>query len=208
MSILKLAIVNCEQVVTVCSNRELFRVGSKQDQVELFQRDTNSVGCSIVIDCNGTIVAVGQDDCVQQQLSDKFGENWIQCVPNVIDGKGCSVIPGLIDAHTHPVWAGDRVDEFDRKLRGATYMDIHNSGGGIHYTVDRTRNASEQDLLKDLVDRVKLMVSCGTTVLECKTGYGLELQTEVKMLKVIEQARSLVPIELVTNFLGAHSIPK
>lgn len=203
----QLAIVDCEQIVTVCSNRQPYRIGADQDKLDSFQRTTAGIGCSIVIDDAGIILAIGNDDKVKQELTAKFGPACLVGV-KVIDGQGCSVIPGLIDAHTHPVWAGDRVDEFDRKLRGATYMDIHNSGGGIHFTVRKTKEATEDVLLSHLQSRIAQMVSCGTTVLECKSGYGLELETEMKMLKVIERARQSSPIELVSTFLGAHSVPK
>ncbi len=106
------------------------------------------------------------------------------------------------------VFAGDRVSEFDAKTRGSSYLDIHLKGGGIYYTVSQTQSASESQLLDLFVSRLKGMSSCGTTLLECKTGYGLDFETETKMIKVIEKARHLSPIDLVTTFLGAHAVPK
>lgn len=106
------------------------------------------------------------------------------------------------------MFAGDRVFEFDAKTRGASYLDIHSKGGGIYYTVSQTRNASEEQLLDLLMSRIKDMSSCGTTLLECKTGYGLDLKTETKMLEVIQRAKHNSPIDLVTTFLGAHAVPK
>lgn len=206
MSAPKSAIINSEQIVTICSNGAQFLAGKKQDQVEIIQRK-NNVGVSIVFDNNGRIMNVNYDDQVKDWIYTKYGSSLWQKM-NLIDATGCSVIPGLIDAHNHPIWAGDRIDEFDRKLRGATYMDIHKSGGGINYTVKQTKQASEKELLKCFLERINLMKSCGTTILECKTGYGLDYETERKMLRVIEQARLLTSVELVPTFLGAHSIPE
>lgn len=206
MAVPKSAIINSEQLVTICSNGAQFLAGKKQDQVEMIQRK-NGVGVSMVFDSNGRIMNVNYDDQVKDWIGSEYGlDCWRKM--NLIDAAGCSVIPGLIDAHNHPIWAGDRIDEFDRKLRGATYMDIHNSGGGINYTVKQTRQTSEEELLKCFLKRINLMQRCGTTILECKTGYGLEYETEKKMLRVIEQARLLTSVELVPTFLGAHSIPE
>lgn len=203
------AIVNCDQIVTVSSNGDLLKVGPEQDRVDMIERRAQSnVGCAIVFGQGGEIVSVGHDDEVLRELSIKFGVISFNDIGQVIDGVGCSLIPGLIDAHSHPVWAGDRVNEFDLKLRGASYLEIHNQGGGIHYTVEQTRNASEDHLLGTLLQRVERATSCGTTVLECKTGYGLDLDSELKMLRVIERARHCTRTELVSTFLGAHSVPK
>ncbi|CAG2120093.1 unnamed protein product, partial [Medioppia subpectinata] len=105
------------------------------------------------------------------------------------------------------VFAGDRVFEFDAKTRGASYLEIHEKGGGIYYTVSQTQSASEDRLLDLLLARIKDMMSCGTTLLECKSGYGLDLETETKMLTVIERAKQLSPMDLVITFLGAHAVP-
>ena len=106
------------------------------------------------------------------------------------------------------MFAGDRVFEFDAKARGASYLDIHSKGGGIYFTVSETQKASESQLLELFVSRLKDMSLCGTTLLECKTGYGLDLETEIKMIEVIQKAKQKSPIDLVTTFLGAHAVPK
>lgn len=131
-----------------------------------------------------------------------------------IDGTGKSVIPGLVDAHTHPVWAGDRSHEFAAKLAGATYMDIHKMGGGIGFSVRHTKEASEEQLLTLLRQRLARMQRFGTTLAEAKTGYGLDAETELKMLRVLTTANRTrgdadagSSVELVSNFL-VHSIPK
>lgn len=125
-----------------------------------------------------------------------------------LDARDCVVMPGLIDGHTHPVWAGDRVHEFALKLAGATYMDVHRAGGGIGFTVEHTKAASEATLLSLLLQRLDRALRQGTTLLEAKSGYGLELATELKMLRVIESASRVHPVELVATFCGAHSVPK
>ncbi|XP_029457437.1 probable imidazolonepropionase isoform X2 [Rhinatrema bivittatum] len=118
------------------------------------------------------------------------------------------VLPGLVDAHTHPVWAGDRVHEFAMKLAGATYMEIHEAGGGIHFTVEHTKNATEEELFNSFQQRLLRMLRAGTTLVECKSGYGLALDTELKMLRVIERARRELDIGVSSTYCGAHSVPK
>jgi len=126
-----------------------------------------------------------------------------------LDGRGKAAIPGLCDGHTHAIWAGDRVHEFVMKLDGASYMDIHKAGGGINYTVKHTREADEESLYQSLVDRLNRMHQTGTTLVECKSGYGLDTATELKMLRVIDRAQQeLTIIDVVGNFCGAHSIPE
>lgn len=100
------------------------------------------------------------------------------------DMRGRAIVPGFVDAHTHPCWAGDRVHEFELKLAGATYMDIHKAGGGIGFTVRKTKEASQEELERSLATRFTRMLRHGTTLCEAKSGYGLELDTELKMLKV------------------------
>ncbi|XP_077083879.1 putative imidazolonepropionase isoform X2 [Siphateles boraxobius] len=118
------------------------------------------------------------------------------------------VLPGLVDAHTHPVWAGDRVHEFAMKLAGASYMEVYEAGGGIHFTVAHTRSATQQHLLAGLQSRLERMMRAGTTLVECKSGYGLEMDTELKMLRVINSARKSLPIGISATYCGAHAVPK
>jgi len=116
------------------------------------------------------------------------------------------VIPGLVDGHTHAVWAGDRCHEFEMKLQGATYMDIHKAGGGIGFTVKKVRESSAEELMALLKKRLDLMLKNGTTLVEAKSGYGLNLESELKMLEVLHRCQH--PVEIVSNYLGAHSVPK
>jgi imidazolonepropionase len=124
-----------------------------------------------------------------------------------LDVDGCCVLPGFVDPHTHPVWAGSREDEFDRRLHGESYMDISASGGGINSTVRATRATSLERLLAGTVDRLDRFLTHGTTTIEAKSGYGLELNTEVRMLEVIREADRLHPVDLHPTCLAAHEIP-
>lgn len=129
---------------------------------------------------------------------------------NIIDAKGRAVIPGFVDSHTHLVFGGYRPDEFSWRLKGHSYMSIMQRGGGIQSTVDATRKSNEDDLLDKsqwLIDRMSEM---GVTTVEAKSGYGLDLETELKMLEVIKRL-SLMPdqkLKIVSTFLGAHAVPK
>lgn len=125
----------------------------------------------------------------------------------LIDGRGLSVVPGFVDGHTHAMFAGDRRDELRRRLGGATYADIAAAGGGIVSTVRATREASEHDLVEVTRPRLAEMLACGTTTAEIKSGYGLDLETEIKMLRAIRRLAADQPIDLAPTFMGAHEIP-
>jgi imidazolonepropionase len=126
---------------------------------------------------------------------------------DLLDACGGCVLPGFVDPHTHPVSAGSREDEFDRRLRGETYMDIARSGGGINSTVRATRKASSKELLATTLDRLDRFLAHGTTTIEAKSGYGLDLETELRMLEVIRDADGMHPIDLHPTCLAAHEIP-
>jgi len=143
---------------------------------------------------NGLIVDVGRN------LRYKSDE--------IIDASRKLVMPGFVDPHTHVVFAGSREFELDLKLAGVPYMEILKRGGGIFYTVNETRKASSTQLLQQSKKRLDTMLSYGTTSCEAKTGYGLDVQTEIKMLKVQKKLQESHPMDLVSTFLGAHAIPK
>jgi len=123
------------------------------------------------------------------------------------DGKGCWLTPGLIDCHTHIVYAGSRSDEFEARLNGAGYEEIAGRGGGIMSTVRATRAASEDVLLDASLPRVQNLLAEGVTTLEIKSGYGLDLDTERKMLRVARRIGQTMPVRVRTTFLGAHALP-
>ena len=116
-------------------------------------------------------------------------------------------MPGFVDPHTHLVFAGDRRDELRRRLAGASYAEIAASGGGIVKTVDATRFASEHDLIDGARQRLAEMLSFGTTTAEAKSGYGLGLASEQKILRAIRTVAAGQPIELTATFMGAHEVP-
>jgi imidazolonepropionase len=124
-----------------------------------------------------------------------------------IDAGGRVVMPGFVDPHTHVVFAGDRANEFERRIAGATYLEIMNAGGGIMSTVRATRAASLDELVDQTRARLDRMLAHGTTTAEAKTGYGLETAAELKMLDVIARLDAEHPIDLAPTFLGAHAIP-
>ena len=123
------------------------------------------------------------------------------------DLEGRLVTPGLVDCHTHILYGGNRSVEFEMRLNGANYKDIARAGGGINSTVYDTRLSSIEDLVKDSLPRVDQLISEGVTLIEVKSGYGLDRETELKMLKAARQIQSQRPIRVVTTFLGAHAVP-
>ena len=125
----------------------------------------------------------------------------------VHDGGGCWLTPGLIDCHTHIVHAGNRSGEFEARLNGATYEDIARAGGGIMSTVRATREASEEDLLRQSLSRVASLLAEGVTTIEIKSGYGLSTESEAKMLRVARRVAEVLPVSVSTTFLGAHALP-
>ena len=125
----------------------------------------------------------------------------------VLDAGGGTVVPGFVDPHTHVIYAGDRREELRRRLAGATYAEIAASGGGIVSTVRATREASEDALVESARGRLGEMLRCGTTTAEAKSGYGLETEAELKMLRAIRRLATDQPIDLSATFLGAHEIP-
>ncbi|WP_286133228.1 imidazolonepropionase [Colwellia sp. UCD-KL20] len=125
----------------------------------------------------------------------------------ILDGKGKWLTPGLIDCHTHIIYGGNRANEFEMRLQGKTYEEIAFAGGGILSTVAATRSASEQALLASAKPRLMALHKEGVTTVEIKSGYGLNLETEIKMLKVAQLLEKELPVTIKKTFLGAHAIP-
>lgn len=124
-----------------------------------------------------------------------------------LSAAGGCVIPGLIDCHTHIPFAGNRVDEFVRRVAGESYLSILQSGGGIRVTTAAVRAASEEQLVQENLPRLRRMLACGVTTCECKSGYGLSVEHELKQLRVIRRLGELQAIELAPTYLGAHAVP-
>ena len=125
-----------------------------------------------------------------------------------LDGNGCVLTPALIDCHTHIVHGGNRAREFEMRLEGASYEDISRAGGGIISTVMATREADEETLLAEALKRADALIAEGVGVIEIKSGYGLDLETELKMLRVARSIGGARPVRIATSFLGAHAVPR
>ena len=122
-------------------------------------------------------------------------------------GRGGVMTPGLVDCHTHLVFGGNRADEFERRLEGASYAEIARAGGGILSTVRATRAASEDELLASALPRLQALIDDGATTVEIKSGYGLSVADELKMLRVARRLGERLPVRVVTTLLGAHALP-
>lgn len=164
------------------------------------QRDIAVIADGAVAWDDGRVVFAGPDRALPNDIAMASGAR-------AIDGSFVSVVPGFVDAHTHAVFAGDRRDELRRRLAGATYAEIAAAGGGIISTVRATRDASEDDLVDATRERLDEMLACGTTTAEIKSGYGLTLESELKMLRAIRRLDAGHAIDLVPTFMGAHEIP-
>src|SRR5699024_10736152 len=150
---------------------------------------------------DGRVAAVGPTEDITEEYPP---EN----ATTAIDASGQTVIPGFVDSHTHGLFAGDRSDEFAAKLGGEQYQDILAEGGGILRTVRAVREASDEQLRSNLLGHLDTMLAHGTTTVEVKSGYGLDTETELRMLDVIRQADEEHPVDIVPTFMGAHAVPE
>jgi len=164
------------------------------------QADARPIPDASIVATDGTIVFVGASDEADRMYPSGPGDT-------VVDAAGCTVVPGFVDPHTHVVYGGDRREELRRRLAGATYAEIAAGGGGILSTVRATREASEDELADATRLRLDQMLACGTTTCEAKSGYGLQADAELKMLRVIRRLNAEHPMDLVSTFMGAHEIP-
>lgn len=151
---------------------------------------------------HGKIVAVG----TTSELEALFGERSSEA--DIVDATGRLVTPGLVDPHTHVAYGGSREREFEMRLEGATYMDIMNAGGGIHATTRMTREATEDELVAQTTHRLNSFLSHGVTTVEGKSGYGLDLETELKQLRAMKRLNESHPIDLIPTFMGGHAVPQ
>ena len=184
-----LIIHNAGQLVTCAS-------GGKPKRGEAML-DVGILENGAVAVADGKFAAVGTtNDILREFQSDEH-----------IDAGGNVVCPGFVDPHTHIVYAGDRLNEFEMKIKGAEYLEVLAAGGGIISTVRKTRTASVEALVDSASNRLDKMLACGTTTCEIKTGYGLDTDTELTMLKVIAELDRTHAINIVPTFLAAHAIP-
>ena len=147
---------------------------------------------------HGKIDIVGPSDEIEKKAGDA----------EIIDLVGRLVLPGFVDAHTHLVFAGNRLDDFERRARGESYEQIAKVGGGIWSTVEKTRAATEDELFAQTKKHAGWFLKCGTTTVEAKSGYGLTLDDELKILRVMQRLNQETPLEVVPTFLGAHAVPR
>jgi imidazolonepropionase len=148
-----------------------------------------------------TLVYVGPSRDLESRVSLRPGGTRL-------DVSGKTILPGFVDAHTHLPFAGSRATEFEQRLQGRTYREIAAAGGGILSTVDQTRRAGEAELEAEALGRLDRMLALGTTTCEAKSGYGLSLEAELKLLRVLRSLASAHPVEIVPTFLGAHTLPR
>ncbi|MFL6588665.1 MAG: imidazolonepropionase [Chthoniobacterales bacterium] len=184
------AVLHAAQLVTVAGPGGP-RVGRKM-------RDLGIITDGAMLVEDGRIVQVGSTAEIKAAMQP-------EC--RVIDASGKCVLPGFVDAHTHPVFGGDRVDEFELRAEGATYEEIAAGGGGIRSTVRKTRAASEDDLVEGGKRHARWFLQGGTTTVEAKSGYGLSEEDEIKLLRAIRRLNAETPLEFVPTFLGAHAVP-
>ncbi|PCD08216.1 imidazolonepropionase [Peribacillus simplex] len=188
-------IKHATQLATLTSERKGPR--SKEAMSELGLIEDGSIWME-----SGLIQAVGTTKELEKLYADRMHE------AEVLDATGHLVTPGLVDPHTHVVYGGSREREFEMRLEGATYMDIMNAGGGIHATTRMTREASEEELMEQTTRRLDSFLAHGVTTVEGKSGYGMNLETELKQLRVMKKLQEEHPIDLVPTFMGAHAVPK
>ena len=150
---------------------------------------------------DGIIQAVGTTEELERRYKDKVTQ------AEVVDASNHLVTPGLVDPHTHVVYGGSREREFEMRLEGATYMEIMNAGGGIHATARMTREATEAELIEQTIRRLDSFLAHGVTTVEGKSGYGMNLETELKQLRVMKKLQEQHAIDLVPTFMGAHAVP-
>ena len=185
-----LALLNCSQLVTLN--------GPAHPRVGAEMRDLAIINDGAMLVHNGRIEAVGTRTEIELLITNDY---------EIIDAQQRVVLPGFVDAHTHPVFAGTRADEFAMRAGGATYQEIAAAGGGIRSTVRKTRAVSENELVAVGTRYANWFLRSGTTTIEAKSGYGLTVEDEVKMLRAMRHLNAETLLEYVPTFLGAHAFP-
>jgi len=185
-----IAVLHAAELVTLA--------GPKRPRVGSEMRELGMVKDGGMLVQDGRVVSTGPTSEIEKELP---------AGTQVVDAMGKVVLPGFVDAHAHPVFAADRVDEFEMRAEGATYEEIAERGGGIRSTVRKTRAAAEDELLARAKKHARWFLQGGTTTVEAKSGYGLTVEDELKILRVIRRLNAETPLEFVPTFLGAHAIP-
>jgi imidazolonepropionase len=185
-----LAVIHAAQLVTLAGPKRP-RVGAEMTELGII-RD----GGMLIRD--GKIDSVGPSDEIEKKSRGA----------EIVDAGGRVVLPGFVDSHTHLIFAGNRLDDFERRACGESYEQISKAGGGIWSTVEKTRAASADDLVVQAKRHADWFLRCGTTTIESKSGYGLTLDDELKILRVMRSLNDQSPLEIVPTFLGAHAVPR
>ena len=185
-----LAVLHASELLTLAGT-ERPRTGQEMSNLAII-RDGG------MLICDGRIEIVGPSDEIEKSRGEA----------EIVDVGGRVVLPGFVDAHTHLVFAGTRLDDFERRAEGDSYEQIAAAGGGIWSTVEKTRAASDSDLFEQAKKHASWFLKCGTTTVEAKSGYGLTVDDELKILRVIRRLNDETPLEFVPTFLGAHAIPR
>ena len=182
-------LVNSAQIVTCNTDKKNFKHGKELQELEVLSDHF------IVLE-NGIIKDILPDiNLAKYQSAEK------------LDVKGKIILPGLVECHTHTAFSGSRAIEFRDKIAGKSYEEIATAGGGILSTVNSVRNSSITELVGLMIPRVKEFIAQGVTTLEIKSGYGLDFENEIKLLHAIKIVNEMLPIEIVSTFLGAHTFP-
>jgi len=184
-----LAVLHASELLTLAGT-ERPRTGQEMSNLAII-RDGG------MLICDGRIEIVGPSDEIEKSRGEA----------EIVDVGGRVVLPGFVDAHTHLVFAGTRLDDFERRAEGDSYEQIAAAGGGIWSTVEKTRAASDSDLFEQAEKHASWFLKCGTTTVEAKSGYGLTVDDELKILRVIRRLNDEMPLEFVPTFLGAHAVP-
>ena len=180
---------NPSQLLTIDTNGNNLKRGSDLSEVNLVQDHSIVINDNIISD-------IIPNSSIKKNKFDK-----------IIDVTGKTVLPGLVECHTHTVFTGSRADEFRQKLAGVDYETIAESGGGIISTVRSVRRSTFEEIIQAVKPRIDNFISQGITTLEIKSGYGLDFENEIKLLHVINYLNEIYPIDIVSTFLGAHTFP-
>lgn len=180
---------NSSQIITVNTDQKNFKSGKSLNEIDVL---TNH---SIVL----------EDEIIKDIIPNSSIKN--ETSYSIIDLKNKIILPGLVECHTHTAFAGSRANEFRERIKGKSYEEISKQGGGIISTVKAVRETNFEDLIKIIKPRIDNFITQGITTLEIKSGYGLDFENEIKLLKVINYLNEIYPIEIIPTFLGAHAYP-
>lgn len=188
-----LLLTDIGQVATLAGHSDVPKTGAKMNEVSIIENGAIAVK-------EGKIIAVGPTKEILSHVTEE---------PKLpaIEFPGMFATPGFIDSHTHLSFGGSRENDFAMKLAGKSYLEILEAGGGILNTLRSTRAASQKELVRNAFSYAEGMLSMGSTMIEAKSGYGLDTENELKMLKAVDELRGKIPIDLVSTFMGAHAVP-